>query len=58
MAFGESIIYLEINHDRGGSNVESEPFEAVRQWSNLGVVLLMLLAAVISGYRAAVEPKV
>ena len=48
VAFAGSVIYLESNHDRGGINAESEPFAAVGQWSNLAVVLLVLLAAAIS----------
>ena len=61
MAFGGSVIYLESNHDRGGINAESEPFVAVGQWSNLAVVLLVLLAAAIgriwggSGDKGAAE---
>ena len=46
-AFGGAIILQETGSARAWKYLEREPFAAVGQWGNLGVILLVLLAALI-----------
>ena len=47
VVFCGSIVYLEVSNAPSWSTMELESFAAIGQWSNLAVVLLVLLAAVI-----------
>ena len=47
VVFCGSLVYLEVSHAPRWSASEAELFAAVGQWSNVAVVLLVLLAAVI-----------